>query len=130
MPDSCMDINTQCLIQAGIAVSINCKHGLFLFFNEILDSQRRYARFACPAFSCKCNHKRHSKTSVTFFIYTLAHTGFTDATLVVLAEEADIDEIFTLDMRGFQAYRIHGKKSFKIWPTSIRLKLKFLSCFF
>jgi hypothetical protein len=38
-----------------------------------------------------------------FFIYTLAHTGFADATLVVLAEEADIDEVFTLDMRGFQA---------------------------
>ncbi|MBT9537076.1 MAG: pilus assembly protein, partial [Nitrospirae bacterium] len=41
---------------------------------------------------------------------------FADATLVVLAEEADIDEVFTLDMRGFQAYRIHGRKSFKIWP--------------
>jgi hypothetical protein len=38
---------------------------------------------------------------------------FADATLVVLAEEADIDEAFTLDMRGFQAYRIHGRKSFK-----------------
>lgn len=43
-------------------------------------------------------------------------TGFADATLVVLAEEADIDEVFTLDMRGFQAYRIHGRKLFKIWP--------------
>lgn len=39
---------------------------------------------------------------------------FADATLVVLAEE--IDEDFTLDMRGFQAYRIHERKSFKIWP--------------
>jgi len=34
---------------------------------------------------------------------------------VVLAEEADIDEVFTLDMRGFQAYWIHGRKLFKIW---------------
>lgn len=41
---------------------------------------------------------------------------FADATLVVLAEEADIDEVFTLDIKGFQAYRIHGRKSFKIWP--------------
>ena len=41
---------------------------------------------------------------------------FADATLVVLAEETGIDEVFTLDIRGFSAYRIHGRKAFKIWP--------------
>jgi hypothetical protein len=41
---------------------------------------------------------------------------FADATLVTLAEETAIDEIFTLDIKGFSAYRIHGKKTFKIWP--------------
>jgi predicted nucleic acid-binding protein len=41
---------------------------------------------------------------------------FADATLVVLAEETGIDEVFTLDQRGFSAYRIHGRKSFKIGP--------------
>ncbi|MBI5212004.1 MAG: PIN domain-containing protein [Nitrospirae bacterium] len=41
---------------------------------------------------------------------------FSDATLVVLAEETGIDEVFTLDGRGFSAYRIHGRKAFKIWP--------------
>ena len=41
---------------------------------------------------------------------------FADATLVVLAEETGIDEVFTLDNRGFNSYRIHGKKAFKIWP--------------
>jgi predicted nucleic acid-binding protein len=41
---------------------------------------------------------------------------FADATLVVLAEETGIDEVFTLDRRGFITYRISGKKPFKIWP--------------
>jgi hypothetical protein len=42
--------------------------------------------------------------------------GFADATLVVLAEEADVDEVFTLDLRGFNSYRLHGRRPFKIWP--------------
>ena len=41
---------------------------------------------------------------------------FADATLVVLAEETGIYEIFTLDVRGFQVYRILGKKPFTIRP--------------
>ncbi|MBI5188215.1 MAG: PIN domain-containing protein [Nitrospirae bacterium] len=41
---------------------------------------------------------------------------FTDATLVVLAEETGINEVFTLDKKGFNAYRIHGKRFFKLWP--------------
>ena len=41
---------------------------------------------------------------------------FADATLVVLAEETGISEIFTLDKKGFSTYRIHGKSSFHIVP--------------
>ena len=41
---------------------------------------------------------------------------FADATLVSLAEETGINEVFTLDKRGFSAYRIHGKSAFTIWP--------------
>lgn len=41
---------------------------------------------------------------------------FADATLVVLAEESGIEEIFTLDISGFNIYRIRGKKAFKVWP--------------
>lgn len=41
---------------------------------------------------------------------------FADATLVVLAEETGVHEVFTLDVRGFHAYRIHGKKSFTLLP--------------
>ncbi|UCD34857.1 MAG: PIN domain-containing protein [Nitrospiraceae bacterium] len=41
---------------------------------------------------------------------------FADATLVVLAEELRVNEVFTLDIRGFSTYRISGKKAFRIWP--------------
>jgi len=41
---------------------------------------------------------------------------FADATLVALAEEMGITESFTPDVRGFNAYRIHGKKGFRLWP--------------
>lgn len=41
---------------------------------------------------------------------------FADATLVVLAEDVNGDEIFTLDLRGFNSYRLHGRRPFKIWP--------------
>jgi predicted nucleic acid-binding protein len=42
---------------------------------------------------------------------------FADATLVALAEEIGIHEVFTLDIRGFQAYRVLGRKSFIIHPS-------------
>jgi hypothetical protein len=41
---------------------------------------------------------------------------FADATLVVLAEETGADEVFTLDRKGFAAYRIHGRKGFTVRP--------------
>ena len=41
---------------------------------------------------------------------------FADATLVALAEERKISEIFTLDRRGFATYRIQSRKSFTIYP--------------
>ena len=39
-----------------------------------------------------------------------------DATLVALAEESGIHEILTLDLRGFNVYRLHGRKLFTIRP--------------
>jgi uncharacterized protein len=40
-----------------------------------------------------------------------------DASLVRLAEERHVREIFTLDETDFRTYRIHGRQSFKIWPS-------------
>ncbi|MGH2452797.1 MAG: type II toxin-antitoxin system VapC family toxin [bacterium] len=41
---------------------------------------------------------------------------FADATLVVLAEELRVDQIFTLDRRGFSIYQLGGNVSFRIIP--------------
>ncbi|NOY65210.1 MAG: PIN domain-containing protein [Nitrospirae bacterium] len=57
-----------------------------------------------------------SRVKVLMDKYSDIPMDFADATLVVLAEETGIREVFTLDRRGFSVYRIHGRKSFKIWP--------------
>lgn len=41
---------------------------------------------------------------------------FTDATLVMLAEELSCGDIFTLDRRGFETYRWGRNRTFRIYP--------------
>ena len=41
---------------------------------------------------------------------------YTDATLVVLAEELSTNLVFTLDRTDFEVYRIHSRSRFKIVP--------------
>jgi predicted nucleic acid-binding protein len=41
---------------------------------------------------------------------------FADATLVALGEELDSDTVFTLDHRGFAAYRLNQRKPFRLIP--------------
>jgi uncharacterized protein len=41
---------------------------------------------------------------------------FADATLVVLAEEIETEWVFTLDRRGFSAYRMRRNRPFRIIP--------------
>jgi predicted nucleic acid-binding protein len=43
---------------------------------------------------------------------------FADATLVVLAEELETGEIFTLDRRGFRVYRWGRNRGFRIHPDA------------
>ena len=57
-----------------------------------------------------------SKASALMEKYRDVPMDFADATLVYLAEQTGISEIFTLDIRGFSAYRFQGKKAFKILP--------------
>ncbi len=57
-----------------------------------------------------------SRVAVLMEKYKDIPMDFADATIVVLAEEAGIDVVFTLDMRGFSAYRPHGKKTFSVQP--------------
>jgi hypothetical protein len=48
--------------------------------------------------------------------YASVPMDLVDASLVAIAEELRIDEILTLDRRGFATYRIRGKTRFKILP--------------
>jgi uncharacterized protein len=57
-----------------------------------------------------------SRASALMEKYRDIPMDFADATLVTLAEETGISEIFTLDIRGFSTYRFQGKKVFKILP--------------
>jgi uncharacterized protein len=41
---------------------------------------------------------------------------YADATLVVLCEELNSNAVFTLDRRGFSAYRMNGRKTFEVIP--------------
>ncbi|HEY2409568.1 MAG TPA: PIN domain-containing protein [Polyangiaceae bacterium] len=41
---------------------------------------------------------------------------FVDALLVVVAEERNVREVFTLDRRGFGVYRAKGRERFRIFP--------------
>jgi len=57
-----------------------------------------------------------SKVMALMEKYSDIPMDFADATLVVLAEDTGIREVFTLDKKGFNTYRIHGRKAFNIWP--------------
>lgn len=41
---------------------------------------------------------------------------FADATLVALAEEIGLERVFSLDRRGFSAYRPEGRRAFHLMP--------------
>ncbi|MBI3304620.1 MAG: PIN domain-containing protein [Deltaproteobacteria bacterium] len=40
-----------------------------------------------------------------------------DASLVCLAEQRGLRDIFTLDRQDFRIYRLHGRQTFRIWPA-------------
>ena len=42
-----------------------------------------------------------------------------DASLVCLAEQQGLADIFTLDRNDFLTYRLHGRRAFRIWPQEL-----------
>jgi uncharacterized protein len=42
-----------------------------------------------------------------------------DASLVVLAEEKGLRDIFTLDRADFRVYRLNRRQTFRLWPKDI-----------
>jgi hypothetical protein len=48
--------------------------------------------------------------------YSNVPMDLVDAMLVATAEEMGVEEILTLDRRGFETYRIGGRRRFEILP--------------
>ena len=56
------------------------------------------------------------RVSVLMEKYRNVPMDFADATLVALGEELGTDVVFTLDHRGFSAYRLGQRKPFRLVP--------------
>ena len=57
--------------------------------------------------------------------YSAVPMGYADATIVALAEELETNLVLTTDARAFGRYRLHGRKSFRILPsTSMRAQVR------
>ena len=48
--------------------------------------------------------------------YRSVPMDYADATLVALGEELGTDRVFTLDHRGFSAYRLNRRTAFRLFP--------------
>ncbi|MBI2960698.1 MAG: PIN domain-containing protein [Betaproteobacteria bacterium] len=56
------------------------------------------------------------RVSVLMEKYRNVPMDYADATLVALGEELGIDLVFTLDGRGFSAYRLNQRRPFRLVP--------------
>ena len=56
------------------------------------------------------------RVSVLMEKYRNVPMDYADATLVALGEELGTDLVFTLDRRGFSAYRLNQRKPFQLVP--------------
>ena len=56
------------------------------------------------------------RVSVLMEKYRNVPMDYADATLVALGEELGTDLVFTLDRRGFSAYRLNQRKPFRLIP--------------
>jgi len=57
-----------------------------------------------------------NRAAVLMEKYRNVPMDYADATLVALGEELGTDLVFTLDRRGFSAYRLHQRKPFQLLP--------------
>ncbi len=61
-------------------------------------------------------HAVLARVSVLMEKYQDVPMDYADTTLVALGEELETNVVFTLDQRGFFAYRLNGRKTFRIIP--------------
>lgn len=60
---------------------------------------------------------RLERTDTLMRKYADIPMDYADATLVVLAEELRTEHVFTIDGRGFGAYRWSGRRAFQLYPA-------------
>lgn len=56
------------------------------------------------------------RVSILMEKYRNVPMDYADATLVALGEELGTDQVFTLDHRGFSAYRLNQRTAFRLCP--------------
>jgi len=76
-----------------------------------LEFLHRGAFLLVPASAASLN-----RVSVLMEKYRNVPMDYADATLVALGEELGTDQVFTLDRRGFSAYRLNQRKPFQQFP--------------
>jgi len=76
-----------------------------------LEFLRRGAFVLVPA-----SHTSLDRVAVLMEKYRNVPMDYADATLVALGEELGTDLVFTLDRRGFSAYRLNQRKPFQLLP--------------
>ena len=76
-----------------------------------LEFLKRRAFLLVPA-----SHAALDRVSVLMEKYQDVPMDYADATLVALGEELGTHLVFTLDRRGFSAYRLNGRKTFQMIP--------------
>lgn len=87
------------------------------FLGDIFERQKRCLQFFVDAVQIyPLSPKNLTHALALMEKYQNLPMDFADATLVVLSEELACDEIFTLDRRGFAAYRWGRNRAFKIYP--------------
>jgi predicted nucleic acid-binding protein len=64
------------------------------------------------------SEERAKRALVLMEKYRDVPMDFVDALLVVTAEERNVRDVLTLDRRGFEAYRAHGRERFRIVPET------------
>jgi predicted nucleic acid-binding protein len=62
------------------------------------------------------SEERTKRALVLMEKYRDVPMDFVDALLVVIAEERGVRDVLTLDRRGFNAYRLHGRERFRVLP--------------
>ena len=90
---------------------------LYLLNSDLRSQQACFEWIRCGAVRLvQIERDMLERTEVLMTKYADIPMDFADATLVALAEKSGINQIFSLDRKGFTTFKINGKKSFVLFP--------------